>query len=155
MGGGMSAGGRHSAPGRAGEGVSRGGGRGGRATGNEPSDGLPVGGERLATFAVRVGSVWQTTPARALRIAGRRRETAWNWARGRGSVSGRSKPFLLHLRAHVGLEARGVLGAAPKLARTGAHQGARCSDKLLSSQRRGSRKKGDYKLVPATERTSL
>jgi hypothetical protein len=50
MAGGMSAGGRHSAPGRAGEGVSRGGGCGGRATGNEPSDGLPVGGE-LSTLS--------------------------------------------------------------------------------------------------------
>jgi hypothetical protein len=49
----MSAGGRHSAPGRAGEGVSRGGGRGGRATGNEPSDGLPVGGE-LSTVLVQI-----------------------------------------------------------------------------------------------------
>ncbi len=92
-------------------------------------------------------AIWQTTPARALRVAGRRREIARNWARGRRSASGRSKPFLLCLRTHIGLGAKEVFGAAPKLARTGARQGARCSDMLLRGQRRGPRKKGESKLV--------
>ena|SRR5271165_6910375 len=83
-------------------------------------------------FAARVASIWQTTPARAIRVAGRRRETARSRARGRRPVSGRSKPFLLRLRTNVGLGAKAVLGAAPKLARTGARQGARCGGVLLS-----------------------
>src|SRR5208337_4645859 len=71
-------------------------------------------------------------PARAIRVAGRRRETARSRARGRRPFSRRNKPFLLRLRTHVGLGAKEVLGAAPKLARTGACQGARCGGVLLS-----------------------
>ena len=86
----------------------------------------------LGTFAARVASICQTTPARAIRFAGRRRETARSRALGRRPVSGRCKPFLLRLRTNVGLGAKEVLGAAPKLARTGARQGARCGGVLLS-----------------------
>ena len=48
-----------------------------------------------------------------------------------GWSRGRTKPFLLRLRTNVGLGAKEVLGAAPKLARTG----ARCGGVLLASER--------------------
>jgi len=64
----------------------------------------------------------------------RPREIARSRARGRRLTSGQPKPFLLRLRlrTHVAFGAKEVLGAAPKLARTGARQGARCGGVLLS-----------------------
>ena len=90
--------------------------------GTPPTRFLQCARRCFGTFAARVASIWQTTPARALRVASCRREIARNRARGRRSASGQSKPFLLCLRTHVGLGAKEVLGVAPKLARTGARQ---------------------------------